>query len=272
MANTIGFTAKDETISQIHSAPAEEIGAAAPRRSVVQVFFPECRRKLGYYNDQFDLHCGDLVYVEGKLEGQLGHVVDVNYNFRIRISEYKRVIAVVDTSVRGEFCIAGAHFVAFDPEVLPYSKVLRWFKAPEKEGEIYATGNDDTAFSLDDLKEMKIAPEIAERGVDYYKNNRVCCISLEGTRGRAIVEGGEFYEVEFEYRSGRISSLTCSCPCCCTCKHEFAAMLQLRETLEYISGLFSREFERTGFFMAVEKSVLMRFVLNHMESGRITFG
>ncbi|MBQ8514321.1 MAG: hypothetical protein IJ496_02885 [Ruminococcus sp.] len=272
MANTIGFTAGDEEIPQTSTAwPAEE-SPAPPRRSVVQVFFPDSRRKLSYYNDQFDLHCGDLVYVEGKLEGQLGRVAEVNYNFKIRISEYKRVIALVDTAVQGEFCVAGAQLITFDPGSLPYSKVLRWFKAPEKEGEIYASGNDDSAFRLDDLKEMKIAPEIAERGVDYYKNDRVRCICLDGPHGRAIVEGEAFYEVEFEYCSGEISSLVCTCPCCYTCKHEFAAMLQLRETLEYITNLFSREYERTGYFISVEKSVLLGFVLDHMESGRITFG
>ena len=42
---------------------------------------------LTYFNALFDLKDGDRVYVDGKLEGQLGHVVDVSYNFKIKISE-----------------------------------------------------------------------------------------------------------------------------------------------------------------------------------------
>ena len=60
----------------------------APRKSVVQVSFPGRGGALTYYNDQFDLKVGDRVYVEGKLEGQLGYVAAVNYSFKIKLSEY----------------------------------------------------------------------------------------------------------------------------------------------------------------------------------------
>ena len=105
----------------------------APRKSVVCVYFPSRNMKLSYYNDSFDLKRGDLVFVEGKLEGLRGRVVDVTYNFKIKLSDYKRVISVADTNVRGEFFFAGSHFVTFDRSTLPYDKVVTWFKAPEKE-------------------------------------------------------------------------------------------------------------------------------------------
>ena len=41
----------------------------APAKSVVQVFFPDKNASYAYFNDRFDLRPGDLVYVEGKLEG-----------------------------------------------------------------------------------------------------------------------------------------------------------------------------------------------------------
>ena len=44
-----------------------------------------------------------MVYVDGKLEGQRGRVVEVSYTFKIKLSDYKRVIAVVDTNVSGQF-------------------------------------------------------------------------------------------------------------------------------------------------------------------------
>lgn len=96
----------------------EELKTVAPRKSVVQVRFPGKGMALAYYNDQFDLKLGDLVYVDGKLEGQLGRVVEIAYNFKIKISEYKKVIAVCDTNVTGQFFMAGSHFVTFDPTAL----------------------------------------------------------------------------------------------------------------------------------------------------------
>ena len=101
----IGFADKSE-----HKTAKENNCAAqrtiVPRKSVVQVSFPSRNMTLAYYNDMFDLHCGDLVYVDGKLEGKRGRVVDVNYNFKIKLSDYKRVIAVVDTEVHGKFHMA----------------------------------------------------------------------------------------------------------------------------------------------------------------------
>ena len=93
---------------------------------------------LAYYNDQFDLKPGDRVYVDGKLEGQLGIVTAVNYNFKIKLSEYKRVIALVKTDVHGKFYMAGSHFVTFDPNVLSPAQATLWFRAPASEEEEYA--------------------------------------------------------------------------------------------------------------------------------------
>lgn len=241
--------------------------AIVPRKSVVQVRFPGKGMALSYYNDQFDLKLGDLVYVDGKLEGQLGRVVEITYNFKIKISEYKKVIAVCDTNVSGQFFMAGSHFVTFDPTVLPATKVTMWFKAPAKEDDEYASGSDDTSFRLDDLKGMNINSTIAERGHNYYMENRVRYICLNGTHGYAIVEGTESYTVEFEYRNGEISNLICDCYCSYTCKHEFAAMLQLRETLDLIEKHYSDEYERTGYFAAINKGTLFAFAIDGKEVG-----
>ena len=78
----------------------------APRKSMVEVYFSARNMTLTYFNDKFDLKCGDLVYVEGKLEGLQGRVTGVNYNFKIKVSDYKRVIAVVDTNVSGQLFMA----------------------------------------------------------------------------------------------------------------------------------------------------------------------
>ncbi len=270
MAFKIGFAAENPEKKPAEATYTVPQQAAAPRKSVVQVYFAGRNMTLAYYNDQFDLHRGDMVYVDGKLEGMRGRVTEVNYNFKIKVSNYKRVISVVDTTVNGQFFMAGRHFVTFDREALPSSKAVTWFKAPAKEDDEFVSGNDDTTFRLDDLKGMNVSAAVAERGHDYYIENKVRYISIDGTKGYAIVEGSDAYEVEFEYNGGEISQLICSCFCSYNCKHEFAAMLQLRETLELIEKNYGDEYERTGYFAAVNKGTLFAFAIDGKEIGSFT--
>ena len=241
-----------------------------PKKSIVQVRFPGKGMALSYYNDQFDLKRGDLVYVDGKLEGQLGRVTDVNYNFKIKISDYKKVIAVVDTTVHGELFMAGSHFVAFDPMVIPARQIVSWFKAPASDDDEFVSSSDESSFRLDDLNSMKITTAIAERGHEYYMENRVRYLSIDNGCGIAIVEGNENYVIEFRYHNGKISQLICECPCSYTCKHEFAAMLQLKETLEIIDKHYMEQYERTGYFAAINKGTLFAFAIDGKDTGSFT--
>lgn len=264
----IGFTVEDKTEQKIIERTYASLHMPVePRKSVVQVYFPGRNMTLAYYNDQFDLHRGDMVYVDGKLEGLRGRVTEVNYNFKIKISDYKHVIAVVDTNVSGQFFMAGSHFVTFDPTALPKEKVVTWFKAPANEEDEFVSGSDDSTFELSDLSGMDVSKSVAERGHEYYVENKVRYISINDGRGYAIVEGSEAYEIEFEYHKGEISSLVCSCFCSYNCKHEFAAMLQLRETLEFIEKNYADEYERTGYFAAVSKPTLFTFAVDTKETG-----
>jgi hypothetical protein len=265
MTYPIGFTAVYEDKPAITTPCETPAAPVVPRKSVVQVAFPGRGPLLAYYNDQFDLHCGDRVYVDGKLEGQLGRVVEVNYNFKIKLSDYQRVIALVDTNVQGQFFLVKHGFITFDSSALPYSKVRPWFKAPEKEDVEIVVGNDDTAFPLADLDMMPVSPMIRERGIEYFMEDRVKYICLDGTRGHAIVEGSEPYEVEFEFHNGEISNLICSCFCCYNCKHEVAAMLQLRVTLEQIMRYYGDEFERTSYFAAIHQETLFEYTIHGKE-------
>jgi len=269
MTFKIGFAAESPMITP--AAPAEFVpqATAEPRKSVVQVYFPARNMTLAYYNDRFDLRPGDIVYVDGKLEGLQGRVKSVSYNFKIKLSDYKRVIAVADTAVQGQFFLADSHVLTFEPGTLPAKKVLSWFKAPAEEEE-FVSGSDDTAFPLDDLHGMDITPAIAERGHNYYAENRVRYLSIDGAKGYAIVEGTEAYTVEFEYRNGEISRLLCSCYCSGNCKHEFAAMLQLRDLLDTVETHYRDEFARTGYFAAVDKGVLFSYTVGRKEAGSFT--
>ena len=111
MKRKIGFWAEtqEDSVRTAQSAPKP---SSPPKKSLVQVYFPKRNMTLSYYNDQFDLQVGDIVYVDGKLEGLRGHVTTVSHSFRIKLSDYKRVIAVADTHITGEFRIVGSHLVA----------------------------------------------------------------------------------------------------------------------------------------------------------------
>ena len=269
----IGFNAfshEDKEVSQRH--PEAEV-KATPRKSVVEVHFPARNMTLPYYNDQFDLHRGDLVFVDGKLEGLRGRVVDVTYNFKIKLSDYKRVIAVADTKVSGEFFLAGSHFVSFDKDSIPFEKVVTWFRAPLKPEDEFVSSFDEQGFNLEHLEDMGVSSSIAERGGNYYRDNKVLYLSVDSQGcGRAIVEGSEHYVVEFNYDHGDISALTCNCYCSYPCKHEFATMLQLRETLEIIMKHYKTQYEENEYFAAMSKYVFMTYAVDGKETGTFKLG
>jgi hypothetical protein len=223
-----------------------------------------------YYNDSFDLKVGDFVYVEGKLEGYRGQVTEVNYSFKIKLSDYKKVIAVVDTNVKGDFYLAGSHIVSFNKSALPFSKIRTWFKAPEDTEDYVSSNDDDFKFPLDELSSMNISNKTADLGHDYYFENKVVYLELDKNQGRAIVEGSENYEIEFEYNDREISNLKCSCFCSGACKHQFAVMLQLRETLDIIAENYQDEYD--NYFAIISKNVFMNTVMNKKTSGKISLG
>lgn len=55
------------------------------------------------------------------------------------------------------------------------------------------------------------------------------------------------------------------------CKHEFAAMLQLKETLEKIEKHYTDEYERTDYFAAVNKGTLFVFAIDSKEAETLHF-
>ena len=272
MAFKIGFTAETE---QEDKRTFENVSVQKEpiiiKNSVVDVYFPDRDLTCSYYNDMFNLKCGDIVYVEGKLEGKRGRVVDINYNFKIKLSDYKRVIGVADTDVIGEFHLAGSHFITIDEGALKYDQIATWFKAPESEDEEYVSSSSDETFNLADLSGMNIKNEVAERGHEYYIENRVVYIELNHGKGRALVTGGKTYDVEFNYNGEDILGLVCNCYCTGACKHEFAAMLQIRDILAIIKNEYPF-IDHNDYLAAVSKTSFFEFVIYGNTKGTFTMG
>ncbi|MBQ2245865.1 MAG: hypothetical protein II324_02295 [Selenomonadales bacterium] len=244
---------------KIDNAERKEQKVVTPRKSVVRVQFPDRGIHLSYYNDRFDLKVGDLVYVEGKLQGLLGRVIEVNYHFKIKIAEYKRVITVVDTSIHGNLFATKENFITFERDALPREKVIAWFKAPSQEE--FAIGWDDSCFTLDDLSGMNVSKAIRKRGYRYYIDARIKYISLDNGQGYAIILGSELYEVEFECVGREIRNLYCTCLCGCNCKHEVAVMLYLKELLGFINQEYQKEYEHTGYFAVISKGAPIKNII-----------
>ncbi len=270
MGFKIGFSAEEtaeEKVPETETFPTET--ETSVRCSLVQVKFEGHNTPLAYYNDKFDLHPGDIVYVDGKFEGRRGRVVGVEYNFRIRLSDYKRVIAAADTKVFGRLYFCGSHIMTFDRNVLPHEKIAAWFKAPPKPENEMAVGHDDDSFPLDNLFMMGASSEISQRGKEYYSESRVRYLCLDGTKGYALVEGTHPYEVEFTYWDGEVSDIVCDCYCVGMCKHEFAAMLQLRETLHFAEYSYGEKFAASGYFAAVCKPIFFALCIDSIETGSL---
>ena len=272
MKQKIGFWVepKGDPVNTAQAASENQI--AAPRKSLVKVYFPQRGTNLSYFNDQFDLHVGDIVYVDGKLEGLQGRVTAVNYSFKIKLSDYKRVIAVADTHISGELRWAGSHLVSFDAQTIPYEKIITWFKAPDKEEDVYVSGGDDQGFRLDDLDGMKVSSAVAERGKNYYTEKRVVYLCIDRGHGRGIVEGTSPYEIEFDYSGGEIKNLACSCYCSDPCKHAVAAMLQLRETLKLLEEQDDFDWNKGGYVAMISQSTFFAYAMEGKTTGSFVLG
>ena len=272
MTNKIGFYCDDnnEVNENIETITVEKPEMKA-RKSLVNVRFERNNRVLSYYNDKFDLHKGDIVFVDGKLEGERGFVEEVNYNFKIKLSDYKKVVALANTTVKGKFFFAGDYFISFDESVIPYEKVITWLKPPVvDEEEIVVSDEDEEGFLLEkDISELKVPYNVKEKGIDYYLDGRVIYLSVAGNMGKAIVDGTNIYEIEFTYKNGEVSNFICDCYCNCACKHIVAVIMQLKNIVKAIEENYKEEYQ--DYFSAVTSYELFKVTRSYSKKGSITF-
>lgn len=147
----IGFWSENEQSKEQKNETTQfKAEKTEAKESVVRVYFPARGFACSYYNDKFDLKKGDGVYVDGKLEGLLGFITEVSYCFKIKLSEYKRVIYRVDTEIRGKLYLLGDFFAAFDEDVIPKEKILPWFVRPDIEDDVACSYGGGTEAELSD--------------------------------------------------------------------------------------------------------------------------
>ena len=116
--------------------------------SVVRVFFPERDRAFSYYNDR--LTCTTAIWSTSaaSLPGN-GAVAAVDYNFRIRLADYERVIGVADTVVRGTFYMSGRAYAHAGSRRAAVPTGTRLVFPPEADGEFVTGHGPGPEYALD---------------------------------------------------------------------------------------------------------------------------
>lgn len=238
--------------------------------TLVQVYFVAKDDAFLYLCEDIVLHEGDHVYVSGKMKDMLGIVVDVRHQFKVRPSKYERVIAKIDTQLQGEFKIFNRLLLSFDRKSLGKEKISQWFFPPQGE-EPYISTYRPAPFPLDDLTQFPIEHARLERGLQYYKEQRVVYMCIDDRYGYAIVRGPEHYEVEFEYNNGIIEDISCSCYCDGHCKHEFAVLLELQYMLQIVEREFKNEYSKNRYVATIDKDVVWQMSVRWTNKGTIFF-
>jgi len=216
----------------VEKEPVQETAFNAPEKpviSLVKVRF-EDDKVLDYYNDRFDLHEGDRVFVEGSMEGKIGEVVSVSRKFRINLNNYKRVIAHPTISFEGKFTRISDKMVCTG-KCLPTPEMMRsWIKCGGEECEI-VTGEPFEATLDDFLTGADITEEIFGRAIEYCQQGRVVYLRVENGVGTAFVRGTSWYEINFRISGDNVSDISCNCPYPYFCKHSVAVLITLRMML-----------------------------------------
>lgn len=238
--------------------------------TLVQVYFVAKDDVFLYLCEDIILHEGDHVYVSGKMKDTLGIVVDVRHQFKVRPSKYERVIAKIDTQLQGEFKIFNRLLLSFDRKSLGKEKISQWFFSPQGE-EPYISTYRPAPFPLDDLTQFPIEHARLERGLQYYKEQRVVYMCIDDRYGYAIVRGSEHYEVEFEYNNGIIEDISCNCYCDGHCKHEFAVLLELQYMLQIVESEFKNEYSKNRYVATIDKDMVWQMSVRWTNKGTIFF-
>lgn len=268
----IGFHTEDTKENPDEVTQVEQKSIITPKPSLVTISFPGIHKNYSYYNDQFDLREGDTVFVSGKLENIPGRIVKVSYSFKIKLSDYQRVISVADTDIKGQLFFADTKIVSFDPKAMPFDKIASWHFPPSDPSDIVCGEDDNTAFLLDDISSWKAPRELIESEMDFGDGTDVEYLSLDNGIGRAIIKSNKPYVVEFCYRDGSISRLTCGCYCVGMCEHEVAVLFELRCRIKWIEENYSEQYDKTGCFAELDKATFCNTVLMSRTDGSVQIG
>lgn len=220
----VGF-GQDDTRSMVEK-PSGAVTVKTPVRSLVSINFDRMNRPLTYYNDQFDLKPGDRVFVTGKLEGEVGLVESVTTKFRIRISDYQKVISLAQTPICGSYAPKGNMMLSYDMDALIPEDFRKWVLPPrdaEEQPENEVVFGDGYEIPLEDPSTSEsVDPAVFDRAIDICRSGRIGYISVRNEKGKAFIRGSRWYELDFTLNGNIIKEAYCECPYAGLCKHLLA--------------------------------------------------
>ncbi len=256
---TMGFGRDDMEKTEAVIPQAEEPKTAV--KSLVRVHFDDAAYELTYYNDRFDLKPGDRVFVSGKRAGEAGIVNAVSTKFRIKASDYERVIALAQTSIHGTYKPVADKMISYDADALSPEGFRTWVMPPEEPAEdeddeiIYGDGYE---IPLDDPHNAEgVDKAVFGRALNYCGSGRIGYISVRDGVGHAYVEGEHWYELDFRIRDNAIEEAYCGCPYPGLCKHLLAVAVTLSVMSQHGDLDLSRDFvliDADRFFEMIRRS------------------
>ncbi len=254
---TMGFGRDDKEKTEAVIPQVEEPRTAV--KSLVRVHFEDAAYELTYFNDAFDLKPGDRVFVSGKRAGEVGIVNAVSTKFRIKASDYERVIALAQTPIRGTYKPVADKMLSYDSNALSPEEFRKWVMQPEEPTE------DDEIICGDGYEIPLNDPHNAEgvdkavfgRALNYCGSGRIGYIAVKGGVGKAYVEGEHWYELDFRIRDNIIEEAYCGCPYPGLCKHLLAVAVTLSVMSNHGDLDLSRDFvliDADRFFEMIKRS------------------
>ncbi len=256
---TMGFGRDDREKMETVIPQVEELKTAV--KSLVRVHFEDAAYELTYFNDRFDLKPGDRVFVSGKRAGEVGIVNSVSTKFRIKASNYERVIALAQTPIHGTYKPVADKMLSYDAGALSPEGFRTWVMPPEE-----PTEDEDEEIIYGDGYEIPLNdPHNAEgvdkvvfgRALNYCSGGRIGYISVRDGVGRAYVEGEHWYELDFRIRSNAIEEAYCDCPYPGLCKHLLAVAVTLSVMSNHGDLDLSRDFvliDADRFFEMIKRN------------------
>ena len=230
MMRIVGFGQEDpkpEVSKQNMTVPMD----MSPVRSLVSINFERMNKALTYYNDRFDLKAGDRVFVTGKLEGEVGIVESVTTKFRIRLSDFQKVVSLAQTPINGTYLPRRNMMLSYDADALSPEDFRQWILPPQEEpGEVEdeVIFGDGYEIPMDDFSAAEgFDGKVMDRAIGYCSEGKVGYVSVRDGVGTAFVHGSRWYEVDFRLSGNVLKEAYCDCPYPGLCKHLLAVAVML---------------------------------------------
>lgn len=205
-------------------------------KRLVEVHFYGRGMGLSYLCEDEGVKVGDLVTVEGKLEGLIGKVKRVLKSFKIPKFEMKWINKILDCDATGDYFKLEDDIISFN-SALTSEKFYSMY-VEQAYNSVEGLGEADMDINLENFEASDFVESelVMLKGKALYQDGCIAFISLKDGIGKAYALGSQWYEIDFKYAKGKITYIACECPYFGNCKHEVALLFKLREIFKKLKG------------------------------------